>query len=350
MAGKPLLRFPHFRHPWRSAGKPLLRLSSEGGLFHRWLRAPHFRHPGRSDAGEVRLGSRQIYILPTRAGLLFGIVLIALLLAAVNYTNALAYLLTFLLASQAIVSILHTQRNLLHLRVIPGGGPPVFAGEAAQFRVCLHNDGVRGRRGVRVEASTVAATAVDIPERDVTCVTLSQPAAQRGWLLCPPFVLATHYPLGLLRAWSRRIQPDARTLVYPRPAEHAVLPLSAQTDVDGEHGTRIEGEDYTGLRAYQAGDSPARISWKTLARGQGLHTKDFSAAATESVWLEWGRFAPHDPETRLSLLCRALLEAESAGRAYGLRLPGFAAAPDRGAAHQHHCLEALALYEETARA
>jgi hypothetical protein len=30
-----LLRFPHFRHPWRSAGKMLLRF-------------PHFRHPWRS--------------------------------------------------------------------------------------------------------------------------------------------------------------------------------------------------------------------------------------------------------------------------------------------------------------
>lgn len=331
------------------AGKPLLRLSSEGSLFHGWLRAPHLRHPGRSDAGEVRLGSRQIYILPTRPGLLFALVLMALLLAAVNYTNALAYLLTFLLASLAIVSILHTQRNLLHLRVIPGGGPPVFAGEAAQFRICLHNDGARHRRGVRVESATVATPAVDVAERDVVCVTLPLPATQRGWLACPPFVLATHYPLGLMRAWSRRLAPAARTLVYPRPAEHAALPLTAMADVEGAHGARIEGEDYSGLRAYQTGDSPARISWKTLARGQGLHTKDFSATASENLWLEWETFAPHDPETRLRLLCRALLDAESAGRAYGLRLPGFTAAPDRGEAHRHRCLEALALYEEPAR-
>ena len=301
-------------------------------------------------AVEVRLGSRQIYILPTRPGLLFALVLVALLLAAVNYNNALAYLLTFLLASLAIVSILHTQRNLLHLRVVPGGGAPVFAGEAALFRICLHNDGAGGRRGVRVEAKAVTAPAVDIPERDVVCVTLPLPATQRGWLVCPPFVLATHYPLGLLRAWSRRMAPAARTLVYPRPAETAMLPLAALADVAGTHGVRIAGEDYNGLRAYQAGDSPARISWKTLARGQGLYTKEFFAVASDDLWLEWEAFAPHDPETRLGLLCRALLDAESAGRSYGLRLPGFAAAPDHGETHRHRCLEALALYEEPARA
>jgi uncharacterized protein (DUF58 family) len=331
------LRALHFRHPWRSAEKLLLRI-------------PHFQHPWRSDEGGVRIGTRQIYILPTRPGMLFALVLTALLLAAVNYANALAYLLTFLLASLAIVSFLHTQRNLLHLLVVPGAGAPVFAGEAAQFRVCLHNDGVCHRRGVCVEAGPFTAPAVDLPEREVVCVTLHVPATQRGWLTCPPFVLATHFPLGLVRAWTRRVTPGARTLVYPRPAGHADPPLTAVADAEGARGARIQGEDYYGLRSYQAGDSPARISWKTLARGQGLHTKDFAAEAADSLWLEWETFAPADPETRLGLLCRALLDAEAAGRVYGLRLPGFAAAPDQGEAHCHRCLEALALYEDSARA
>ena len=43
LAEKLLLRFPHFRHPWRSAEKLLLRLSPEGRL-----RAPHFCPPWRS--------------------------------------------------------------------------------------------------------------------------------------------------------------------------------------------------------------------------------------------------------------------------------------------------------------
>jgi len=67
------------------------------------------------------LGTRQIYILPTRHGLLFTLVLVALALAAINYSNALAYLLTFLLASMAVVSLLHTQRNLLKLHVSVAG-------------------------------------------------------------------------------------------------------------------------------------------------------------------------------------------------------------------------------------
>ena len=47
-----------------------------------------------AQGAEAVLGTRQIYILPTRHGLLFALVLVALALAAVNYNNALAYLLT----------------------------------------------------------------------------------------------------------------------------------------------------------------------------------------------------------------------------------------------------------------
>ena len=70
-----------------------------------------------------------------------------------------------------------------------------------------------------------------------------------------------------------------------------------------------------------------------------------SMTLAESVWLDWEAFAPHDVETRLSLLCRAVLEAEDSGLAYGLRLPGVVLEPDSGALHRHRCLEALALHE-----
>jgi hypothetical protein len=51
-AEKPLLRFPHFRHPWRSAEKPLLRF-------------PHFRHPWRSQAcfPKIKPCSRRSFVV-----------------------------------------------------------------------------------------------------------------------------------------------------------------------------------------------------------------------------------------------------------------------------------------------
>jgi len=294
--------------------------------------------------GEVVLGTRQIYILPNRHGLLFMLVLAALALAAVNYSNALAYLLTFLLASMAVVSLLHAQRNLLTLRVTAAGGEPVFAGEPAALRVCLHTDSGT-RYALRIESAHGVLPPFDVPARDTRCVVLSIPTVQRGWLDCPPLTLASVFPLGITRAWSRRLSLPARCLVYPKPADAAPWLIAAGSEGESRPGAMQDGEDFAGLRVYQPGDAPARISWKTLARGQGLHTKDFRAPLAESIWLEWEAFAPHDVETRLSLLCRATLDAEDSGLAYGLRLPGATFEPDSGATHFHRCLEALALHE-----
>jgi len=298
-----------------------------------------------ADGAEAVLGTRQIYILPTRHGLLFVLVLVALALAAVNYNNALAYLLTFLLASMAVVSLLHAQRNLLKLRVSAAGGDPVFAGEPAALRVCLHNDS-GARYALRLETKQTALAPFDVPAHDTRCVVLSIPTLTRGWLACPPLTLASVYPLGITRAWSRRLSMPARCLVYPKPADETSWQTTAGgTGGESQPGVLQDGEDFTGLRAYQAGDAPARISWKTLARGQGLHTKEFRAPLAESVWLDWEAYAPHAAETRLSLLCRATLEAEDSGLTYGLRLPGTVIEPDNGALHRHRCLEALALHE-----
>ncbi|HEY0633740.1 MAG TPA: DUF58 domain-containing protein, partial [Gammaproteobacteria bacterium] len=78
-------------------------------------------------SGPLRLDRRRVYILPTRAGLLFGLVLLAMLFGAINYNNSLAYALTFLLTSVAMVSIFHTFRNLHGLTFHIGHATPVFA-------------------------------------------------------------------------------------------------------------------------------------------------------------------------------------------------------------------------------
>jgi len=295
-------------------------------------------------SGEFVLGSRQIFILPTRHGLMFGTVLGALLIAAINYANALVYLLTFCLAAMAVVSILHTQRNLLGLRVAVTGADPVFAGETASFQVCVTNPG-RERTALRIESGALRSAWFDVPARDTRCVPLTIPATRRGYLVFPPMIMTTHYPVGLARAWSRRVVLPSRCVVYPRPADDATARLVPGA-VDGDDlGTNHPGgDDYSGLRRYQPGDAPARISWKTLARGRGLYAKEFSAPQAHSLMLDWDSFPNTDPEERLSLLTRAVLDAEHDGYRYGLRLPALLLPLDRGNAHRDRCLEALALH------
>ena len=104
-------------------------------------------------------------------------------------------------------------------------------------------------------------------------------------------------------------------------------------------------DDFAGLRAYQASDSPRHIAWKAAARSGDLLTKQFAEAAAAELWLEWERTAPRlGTEERLSLLAGWVLDAERTGASYGMRLPGVEIATGRGDAQRADCLSALALY------
>ena len=100
--------------------------------------------------GQTRLDHRRIYILPSGAAAALALLLAGLLLLAINYRNALVYLLAFWLAAAAVVAILHTFRNLAGLRLRPGPVAPVFAGDTARFRVMLENPDPRPRLAVTV--------------------------------------------------------------------------------------------------------------------------------------------------------------------------------------------------------
>ncbi len=291
----------------------------------------------------VVLGRHRLYILPSRHGLAFGLALTVLLLAAVNYHNGLVFLLAFTLAGLGLVSMLYTHRNLARLAVLPGPCAPVFAGEEARFGVCLANDSAFGSEGVWVTTPEGAGVRVTVPAHSQVCVEIPLPAKRRGLLAGPPLVVSSDYPLGLLRSWSRAIRLGQQCLVYPRPAP--AQPGSARAREPGGWRTGSGGgDDFVGLAPFRPGDSPHHISWKAVARGQGMLVKRFGGGGRETVWLDWEELAAPDPETRLSLLTRMLLDAEAAGDRYGLKLPHRRIAPDRGEAHRHACLQALALF------
>ncbi|HEY0719662.1 MAG TPA: DUF58 domain-containing protein, partial [Gammaproteobacteria bacterium] len=164
-----------------------------------------------------------------------------------------------------------------------------------------------------------------------------------GWLSLPPITVASHYPLGLLRAWGY-LHFDSRALIYPAPAQEHSLPI-ALPEGAGSGGDLGRGsDDFAQLRPYQPGDSLRHINWKAFAREQGLVVKQFGAAKLPQLWLAWESTSGRDTEQRLSQLTRWVIDAQASGVDYGLLMPLQRIAPARGEAHCRHCLETLALY------
>lgn len=291
------------------------------------------------------LTQRRIYILPTRSGLVFGFFLLGMLAAAINYTNNLAFLLTFLLGSMAIVSAIHAYANMAGLRVEDARLLPAFCGGTAQLRL-LFRAGERARHILEVQACGVSAL-FSLGAQGEQEISLYLPAVRRGRLPLGKLVISTRYPLGLFRAWSPLILP-VTGLVYPKPlpVDFRIWQLVGGSGDEGESGAAAQSGEISGIRSYRPEDLPSHISWKASARGQGLFSREFQSGASRTLFLDWHALSAFPYEERISRLAGLVLEGERTKRRYALRLPAQNIPAGEGAAHAHLCLEALALLPE----
>lgn len=295
---------------------------------------------------EHKLDRRSVFILPTKAGLLFAAVIATMLLTAVNYGLALGYGLTFLLIAVWLISMAHTWRNLSGLVIRAGRAEPVHAGEFAEFGLVISNPQGPERFALELQVpGTRKPARIDIPVGPEHLLTLALPTERRGWQEIAPLRLQSNWPLGLWKAWAHW-SPNVRILVLPQPAP-AGLPLPPTRDEGREAKGRSRGQDDpNGLRPWRLGDSPRRLAWKAIARlgSDALLVTEFEGGQGGLLWLDWAQLpATMDVEARVSRLTRWVIDAEAVGLRYGLRLPQAEVNPDIGSAHRARCLRELAL-------
>lgn len=295
----------------------------------------------------VVLKQHRIFILPTRYGLLFGLLTFVMLVGATNYNNSTGFLLSFLLLGIALASVLHAYHNMLRLSVEAGRAGAVFCGEPALFAVVIDNSKGPRRTAVGLHLKGQPPVFTDLAAGGRAVIDLPLPTPRRGWLPIGTLTVFTHYPLGLFRAWSQ-LRLEAYCLVFPAPAPSFQPSPSRPSDAGTRSGQRPGSDDFMGFRSYHPGDSPRHVDWKAVARGKALLTKLFCDNEGKELWLNWDDCTGQDAEARLSQLCRGVLWADHTGYRYGLNLPGGMIAPACGEAHKYHCLKALALFGTTA--
>jgi uncharacterized protein (DUF58 family) len=305
----------------------------------------------------LTLTQGNIYIVPTRAGLMFLLTVALLLVASINYQLGLGYLLTFLLAGAGFMSMLITHGTLRGLKLHLRSPAPVFAGEPAALEAVLTAParGFAGRPGrarwgigLSVDDSDAGWAWVDVPAGAQATATISFVPTGRGLHPVPTLRLQTPFPLGLFRAWTVW-RPAAKVLAYPRPETPcAPLPVSRSARGDPTGTRRVGGDETEGVRNWQRGDPLNQIVWKKSVRaletGGDLVSRDTSVAAHRELWLDDQQAGLSGIEQRLSRLAAWAIAAERAGADYGLRLGGREWPPAHGAPHQRQVLEALALW------
>lgn len=291
----------------------------------------------------ILLSQRNLFIFPGLAGLGYLGLLSLLWLLGTNFDNTLILLLAFLLTALFVVAVLHTYNNMAGLTISFLDCSPVFAGQRAGFRFRFERND-RSLKGLMLQVGWPDGGQAEVsliqPQADVE-IWLSAP--RRGRVRPGRLLVESYYPLGILRCWTW-LDLDCQTLVYPAPLASQRAPWSAAEGELDEHAAADGAEDFIGLKGYLPGMSLNRISWKHLARGQGLQVKAFADPRGQAQALDFAFFEGVDTELRLSYLCHWVLFLDQRGLPYSLTLPGWQAPMGQGDRHRENCLRALALY------
>jgi uncharacterized protein (DUF58 family) len=293
------------------------------------------------------LTQRNVYILPTRPGLMLGLTLLVLLVASINYQLNLGYVLTFLLTGSAVIGmhVCHgTLRGITMHLVAPDAQ---FAGASVHIPIHIQSErkGVRYGIGLAVLGSDHWSW-TDVPSQGSAKVQVAFQPERRGLHRVPALTAETRFPLGTFRVWTVW-RPAAQVLVYPAPEAHPPPLPPGEPRAGGAATVRPQATgEFDGVRTYRRGDPLKLVVWKKVAKADELVSRDAQQSQRFELWLDLAHAAQglgNSREHALSRLCAWVLLAEKQGLRYGLRLPGTELLPDSGPAHQKNCLQALAL-------
>lgn len=301
-------------------------------------------------AHEVTLTQRTIFIIPSKVGGAFLLLLVLLLVTAVNYQNSLIYGLTFWLFSVAMSALLFTYRNLSGLTIKTSRSISGFSGSIVEVPIRL-SDKKRDHLGLMIhwpvseinkeEGRIIISDVEGGQEKEVY---LSFRLAQRGHLLTPRVHMETRFPFGLYKSWTW-LRLKTPGIVYPKPIMTPFIASIGEGDErPADANLAIGNDEFLGLRNYRSGDSLKHIAWKYLAKGKGLLAKEYDNQQLSMQWLDWFSLQGMSIEERLSHLTGWVLQAEEEGRAYGIKLPELEIKPNIGDVHRDVCLKHLALY------
>lgn len=296
---------------------------------------------------------RLLYILPTKAGWVFGALVLVLLIGSLNFRVNLGFILTFLLFATGLIAIYLSHQNVrgVEIQIYPKDN--VFCQRSAVFHIELHNPNDYKRKPNRYNLqlsylqkdttqilSWQALGQLSVDPTQHTPLELTIPTSKRGTIQAPLIRLESVYPFGFWRVWGYFV-PDASLVVYPKPEQEA------QTNTYLPN-TPEEPDDFSGIRPYQAGDRSSRIVWKLFLRTGKLFSRLYESSDSknaEDLIFDYNALPAYlGKEERLSRLCRLIIEAHQHQLNYTLRLPHHKDLTGEGAQHQRLCLTALALF------
>ncbi|WLD56937.1 DUF58 domain-containing protein [Salinispirillum sp. LH 10-3-1] len=295
-------------------------------------------------ARQVKLGQRQIFIMPNRYGLSFLALVLLIFVLGTNYQNNLMLAFAFWLAAIFVLSILMTFQNLSGVLLRAGVSGRDFVGQRIEHHWSV--EGQHTHYGVRVLNADEVTFLERVGPSFVGEVVTGVIYQRRGRHAAPRLRVETRFPFGWVTAWTW-FQPDQQAIVWPLPIDHQAIPSVESGDGETSALQRPPGSaDLDHSRPYQVGDAPRRVLWRHYARRgvmmvktappEGVTTQAFSLQQVEHLPIERG----------LEQLSFWMTEALTADQAWSLQLGNEIIPLSSGVEHLHNCLSRLAIMGE----
>ena len=303
----------------------------------------------------------------TRSGFMYGFMVFALALVAIQTGLNTAYLSLAFIAAMLLTSTIVCALSTRGLGVTRRAEGRIFAGENFPLHVTLHNP----KRWLSAVGVNVSLEGHEEPDGRTQRVS-KLPAGQsrdvrfpcqferRGYHSLPGARLTSRFPLGLTEV-SLPFRNWHEVLVLPRLGKVNLNALARHHERASEWTGKARQKAQTGtfraLRSYRQGDSLWRIHWRTSARRDKLYVKEYEEQTRQRVLFVLDAFIDTSDEGKeqFHLLDRAVrftasLAGELEDRAipFGLisRCPHYVSIPaSSGKQHLYNVWETLALAE-----
>lgn len=304
------------------------------------------------DDRQFQMDMSNIFIFPSKFGVVFCFLCGLLFVLGTNYRNNLMLLLSYFLLSIFLVNLLISYSNFTRLKVQLGKVTSVFAGNDCPLPLWLGDSNCKniaelncsGKLHFRFWQSQVQRSIE--AELHSNPVVLNLETSYRGFQTLPRITIESFFPLGLFRCWTH-IRFGNKVLVYPSPIA-TELTLHNQQSGDEEAldmDSIVGNNDFDALKNYEAGESLNRVAWKLVAKGGEMMTKQFSDSFNSTIWLDIKHFQSEGLETALSKMTWLVIQLTQRQVSFGMRLEKEEVAPETGNQHMDRCLQLLATFK-----
>ena len=294
----------------------------------------------------VKLNINNTFILPSTFGWCCIGIVVCLFVLGTNFQNNIILLLCYFILAMVLLAVFHSyfffiQHEFTFLDISPDyeNRQPLlpiqikstldYKGATLVFSV---DNKVKGRH-----SQTNASQTIKLPIGKYV----------RGYYKCPQVKLSATYGFGLFNCWSI-LNPTLTFFVYPSPQKSAMTLFRTNSDAQLDHASDSQyviSDDLQGIREHQITDPINHVSWKHVAKGQGMLTKDFSENRGISGWLRLQDLSHLSTEEALRCLCYQIQQLDKDQVQFGVDLGECKILPTEGQAHLHQCLVQLALYQ-----